>query len=845
MTAMTGHSSLGAAPGDAFYQGARPRPAVPDPSAGLLRRFPPRPVAASWAATAQPRQQVIERLRAAPFAGGGSAHLQWDRGRGLGHILGWLEQHAGATWQDRWIASGADEHGNSAWRELPRTWLAAAGQGPGDPANTSLMLGRAMLMLVCGDVIRPSPAWLLTPITARNLVAGLARTRDPAGFAALDAACQDEAVNTLTTQLACRRIAIILAAKGGLISDITIGDCLELLRIADDLHGSAGATSPYFYQLLRTIGVLAGGAPGVRGLRTQGRLGCEQLIDRYEIACRPVRDLLVDYLRERQPTVDYATLHKLSYTLGRLFWRDLERYEPGIGSLRLNAETAAAWKQRITTKSIRPENGDGKISPVTVTRINAIEHMITVRSFYLDITQWAVDDPARWGPWVAPCPVRDGDVAQLKKTRSHRKSRMDQRTRERMPVLPALLAAVDDGHAAALQRLQAALSTAPGGQFTAAGQTLTRSRTTHASAGKTWAEDPGTGKRRDLTLEEHQAFWTWAAVHILRDTGIRIEELTELSHHSLIQYRLPTSGELIPLLHIAPSKTDIERLLVIGPELADVLATIVRRIRNEHGAVPLAVAYDYHERIWNPPIPLLFQRRFGGETRPIGGPAIRELLNDALSGTGMTDASSRPLRFTPHDFRRIFITDAIMHGMPPHIAQLVAGHHDINTTMGYKAVYPRESIDGHRAFITRRRELRPSGEYRTPTDEEWQEFLGHFERRKVALGDCGRAYQTPCIHENACIRCALLRPDPAQRPRLAGIRDNLHARIAEARQQGWLGEVEGLKVSLAAAVTKLAQLDALAARRDTAVNLGMPGFSQAASRTITTPASLPASKETP
>jgi hypothetical protein len=36
--------------------------------------------------------------------------------------------------------------------------------------------------------------------------------------------------------------------------------------------------------------------------------------------------------------------------------------------------------------------------------------------------------------------------------------------------------------------------------------------------------------------------------------------------------------------------------------------------------------------------------------------------------------------------------------------------------MGYKAVYPQESIDGHRAFITRRRELRPSGEYRTPTD---------------------------------------------------------------------------------------------------------------------------------
>ena len=54
--------------------------------------------------------------------------------------------------------------------------------------------------------------------------------------------------------------------------------------------------------------------------------------------------------------------------------------------------------------------------------------------------------------------------------------------------------------------------------------------------------------------------------------GIRIEELMELSHHSLVQYRLPSTGELVPLLHIAPSKADVERLLVISPELADVLA---------------------------------------------------------------------------------------------------------------------------------------------------------------------------------------------------------------------------------------------------------------------------------
>ncbi|MFC7585625.1 hypothetical protein ACFQYP_19190 [Nonomuraea antimicrobica] len=94
---------------------------------------------------------------------------------------------------------------------------------------------------------------------------------------------------------------------------------------------------------------------------------------------------------------------------------------------------------------------------------------------------------------------------------------------------------------------------------------------------------------------------------------------------------------------------------------------------------------------------------------------------------------------------RTGLTDAIMNGMPPHIAQFVVGHRDINTTMGYKAVYPEEVINGHHAFITRRCATRPGEEYRTPTDQEWEEFLGHFERRRVALGDCGRAYGTGCM----------------------------------------------------------------------------------------------------
>jgi hypothetical protein len=88
-----------------------------------------------------------------------------------------------------------------------------------------------------------------------------------------------------------------------------------------------------------------------------------------------------------------------------------------------------------------------------------------------------------------------------------------------------------------------------------------------------------TGAEGHLGHDEDHAFWAWAAVETLRLTGYRVEELLEISHHSLIQYRLPTTGEIVPLLQIIPSKTDEERLLVVSPELADVLSTIIRRIR--------------------------------------------------------------------------------------------------------------------------------------------------------------------------------------------------------------------------------------------------------------------------
>jgi hypothetical protein len=55
-----------------------------------------------------------------------------------------------------------------------------------------------------------------------------------------------------------------------------------------------------------------------------------------------------------------------------------------------------------------------------------------------------------------------------------------------------------------------------------------------------------------------------------------LAELLELTHLSIRRYVAPT-GELTPLLQIAPSKANRERVLAAVPELVSVLAEIIRR----------------------------------------------------------------------------------------------------------------------------------------------------------------------------------------------------------------------------------------------------------------------------
>jgi integrase len=777
--------------------------------------YPARLTPVTWPQTEQSREATLGRLIAPPFRSS-SAEVRRCARRGLTVLLDWLAAQPGSTWQSRWIASGADRAGRD-WIALPARLLAGPDGLLTPRTRTDLVTG--VRMLVVGQVIRPGYPWLLR-YRPCVLLEEARQLLDPAGFARLRAHCQSTGrSNPVDYKSALNRIAWILLSKGGQIRDITVGDCAELDTALREQQCKSAVDKPLYYTLLRETGVLPPDSPPrLKALRMAGQLSPAQLVGKYQIQSPAIRQLLTAYLAERAPELDYVSLVKLAATLCGLFWQDLERHHPGIGSLHLAPEVAVAWKERLKLLHDKHGNPAGE-------RASPRSKLLIVRAFYQDIARWAAEDSARWGTWVAPCPIRASECSLFKETKQ-RKAAMDQRTRTRLPVLPALVRTAETGRRITRERLETALAAAPGQTIHVHGAVLVRRP---GQAGRVYATDLATGKRRDLTYEEERAFWAWAIVEVLRHTGIRVEEMTELTHHSFVAYTLPSTGDVVPMLQIAPSKTDTERLLLVSPELGEVLAEIIHRVRNGRQTLTLVAAYDPYERTWGAAMPYLFQRQRGPEHHVISRAVIRRYLNDLLASSGLTDASNNPLVFTPHDFRRLFATDALRTGLPPHIAAKILGHADLGTTMGYAAVYPEDVVSHHRAFIARRRALRPGEEYRDLTPEEWDQFLHHFELRKVALGVCTRDFGTLCAHEHSCVRCPQLRPDPEQEPRLQEIRDNLQARITEASREGWLGEIAGLEATLAAADQKLQTMKQIASRHRV-THLGMPDFRDSTGR---------------
>lgn len=524
------------------------------------------------------------------------ADNRWRRSRGARDVLRHLEGFPGQTWQQRWEASGLNEAGR------PVSALQPTRRG-----RSQLGVGAACLF--CLRIIRPSLAAFRSNTFLYYGQRFLTAQNDPL-LERFWAQAQDAPVNPVHHATALFDVAVALTTQGITLADLSPAAFLHYAwqcRRQGLVLGQRGAGSRFpghlAWQVLHAMGHFPSQGPAtLKAALLTGRLTVQEMVDRYKVRHAGVRQLLIAYLERRSPELDYSTLDNLSRHLTSHFWVTIEQLAPDQPDLRIGAELYQRWRDQAAVRT----DGHGRRNLEPVLR--------AIRAFYADLQAWAAAEPEQWAIWVAPCPITNADVRGYGIRRRRVKERMDDRTRQRQPLL--------------------------------------------------------------RTLVEHM------------------------------------------------------------------------------------------------------ENRYGH---------LRELLHQAADTAG---------------------------------GEIVSCHHDINVTLGYKAVYPDEAIQAHLAFLARRRGQRPGEEYRVPTDTEWEQFLGHWERRKVSTGLCGRAYSTPCIHEHACLRCSMHWPDPTQRNRIVDIRDNLQARIAEAEREGWLGEVEGLQISLAGANDKLTQIDKRTPRDPVA--LGMP-----------------------
>ena len=180
--------------------------------------------------------------RAGPRAGRQLAPAAGAAAR-AGNAAGWSGCWTGC--EDSMAAAGR----NAGWpaapmRPEPRggSWPApGCTGGPGIvPGGWPRWLGP--ITAVCADVVRPSLRWLVAG--GRDTASWSApwpRFRDPEGSRGCGRCATPIPPCRAAGRHTLRRAAVILAAKGGTLDGITIGDLLELLDTEAEVHGAPRA----------------------------------------------------------------------------------------------------------------------------------------------------------------------------------------------------------------------------------------------------------------------------------------------------------------------------------------------------------------------------------------------------------------------------------------------------------------------------------------------------------------------------------------------------------------------------------------------------------------------------
>jgi integrase len=459
------------------------------------------------------------------------------------------------------------------------------------------------------------------------------------------------------------------------------------------------------------------------------RMTAPELVENAGVPDR-FRQVMILYLETYEARVSdvYRTLRHKVIALAH-FWRFIQDEHPDVKRCsEILPRHVRDYIPHAIRRAREVQRGPGAGDEV---RPTAHSWLVELRVFFSDLCAWATEHDSpfkRFAPRTIPATRHTFLGYGFEKARERTRARITATVLDLEREMPKI-------RAFALQRWRAAV---------AAPKVIT-------TRGYPWSDEVDT-------------FWDWALLELLVQSGLRIEEASELTTFDILKRKMPDS-RVYYLLHIKPSKFDRARVIPIGDGLGRVLAEIIRYVKRFYNSesVPVCDHWDLQEKRPRPPAPYLIQ----GIRHPstTGIETIRSRIRGISIDAGARRSSGSPLVLLPHDCRRVFASEHLNNNTPVHVIQALLGHASPDTVMIYAKLYPSQLIEEYRKTV---RSLYNAyyGEdgLKNPTAEEWAAFAASCNLRDMGTHLCALPTGEHCPKGLICLGCAHAQPKKSAVP---------------------------------------------------------------------------------
>ena len=459
------------------------------------------------------------------------------------------------------------------------------------------------------------------------------------------------------------------------------------------------------------------------------RMTAPELVENAGVPDR-FRQIMILYLEAYEARVSdvYRTLRHKVIALAH-FWRFIQDVHPDVKRCcQILPRHVREYIPHVLARARAVQRGPGAGEEV---RPTAHSWLVDLRVFFSDLCAWATEPDSpfkRFAPRTIPVTRHTLLGYGFEKARERTRARITATVLDLEREMPKI-------RAFALQRWKAAV---------AAPKVAT-------TRGYPWSDEVDT-------------FWDWALLELLVQSGLRIEEASELTTFDILKRKMP-DGRIYYLLHVKPSKFDRARVIRIGDGLGRLLAEIIRYVKRFYNSesVPVCDHWDLQEKRPRPPAPYLIQ----GIRHPstAGIQTICSRIREISIAAEARRSDGSPLVLLPHDCRRVFASEHLNNNTPVHVIQALLGHASPDTVMIYAKLYPSHLIEEYRKTV---RSLYNAyyGEdgLKNPNAAEWAAFAASCNLRDMGTHLCALPTGEHCPKGLICLGCAHAQPKKSAVP---------------------------------------------------------------------------------